>query len=78
MQVNPDWVYRKIHVFHVLINMKTNKILSISPNLKDLFAPGIDFDIAICRIKDSLSANNQQTFSKIIEKLACLGVVSNE
>ena len=75
LQVNPDWVYRKIHIFHVLINMKTNNILSISPALEPLFTTDLNMDVVISNIKGSLSLNNQQAFIKTIEKLVSLGVL---
>lgn len=75
LQVNPDWVYRKIHFFHVLINMKTNNILSISPALEPLFTTDLNMDVVISNIKGSLSLNNQQAFIKTIEKLVSLGVL---
>lgn len=37
MRQNIHWVYRKLSGYDILINIKTNKILTISPLLGELF-----------------------------------------
>lgn len=38
MQLNGDWVYRNIHGFNLLINIKSNDILKVSTLLGTLFS----------------------------------------
>jgi len=37
MYINKDWIYREINGCHILVSMSTNRIISISPAMSELF-----------------------------------------
>lgn len=78
MQVNIDWVYRKVHVFHILINIRTNKMLQISSALAPLFVSKSNFDYRLNAMRTSLSTSQRESLIKVITHLKQEGVLSDE
>ena len=77
MHVNSDWVYRKVHVFYVLINIRNNRILSISPALSSLFAHESDFGFYLNHLIASLQGKQRTSLMSCIAYLENAGVLTD-
>lgn len=75
MHLNPDWIYRKVHIFHILINMRNNRILSISPALSSLFESDRDIDSNLNLMSASLSEEHKISLMRSIAYLKQAGVL---
>lgn len=63
MQLNGDWVYRNIHGFNLLINIRNNDILKVSTLLGTLFSElkssNIEEEILKWSIKNEINDNEK-------------------
>ena len=75
MQVNSCWKYRKADKYHLLLNIKTNQIFSISSSLGELFC-GEDFDEQLSLFQQKYEVD-AQTLKDLLVFLTARGVIIN-
>ena len=80
MKYNNEWVYRDIHGYNILINMRNNRILSISSKLAELFSmisnSDEDFELLLGNWKNGINDNIDTR--EIVAYLEKKGVVIDE
>lgn len=77
MHINTDWVYRKVHIFHILINMRNNRVLSISSTLATLFEHEQNLDCYLESLRSSLTEDQKKSLMSCIVFLEQSGVLAD-
>jgi hypothetical protein len=82
MQFNKSWVYRNIHGYHILINMRNNNMLSISPILgvlfKELQLLNYELNFALEKWKEDNEIIDEEKMNSILKYFIDKGVILNE
>lgn len=76
MELNDNWIYRELHTFNILINIKDNKILTLSPILASLFNSSKEtVEARVLELLDNYKEIKQDDINKVLIQMKGLGVI---